>query len=236
MATYSPNEIAALINLVGGWGPGSKAKAPAFLDVAIAVCLAESGGDENAYNPPNLPGKPLPTRYAVGLWQVMYPTHKDLLKKYGEQYSTVPGSVKPATHPLVNTASARDIYLAAGGWGPWVAYTSGAYKKHLGHGQAAYEWISNKSNMEAFAAKMKNYGGNFDTTVKTSDGGMSIAGFLEQFPAFFVQYTKNLGVAIGVFLIGLILLLLGIVIFANRAGLSKKVPGPIGLVANAVKK
>lgn len=226
MTTWSPNDIAGFIYLVGGWGPGSKAKAPEFLDVAIAVCLAESGGREDAQNPPA--SNPAPAQYAIGLWQIMYPVHKDLLDQYGESYSTHAGTIKSQTHPLVNTSAARDLQKSQG-WEPWTAYKSGAYRSHLGYGKSAYAYISKKENIEALQAKMADYGANFNTTVKTDNTSWQdvIAGF----PAYFVARLKEMGISIGIFIVGLIVLALGVWLIASKNPKVKKASKDIAMAA-----
>src|SRR4051812_48178503 len=76
MSTYTPDGIGALIYKNGKWGPGGDRTAiVAFLDTAIAVALAESGGNDQAMHK-NSNGST-----DFGLWQINS-VHTDLLKKY----------------------------------------------------------------------------------------------------------------------------------------------------------
>lgn len=83
---------------------GSKAVA----SVAAAIALAESGGNPSSRNPEG-------PEHAEGLWQI--------------KGQLVPGNI---LNPQVNAANAVAKYRAAGGFTPWVTYTSGAYKSQLG--------------------------------------------------------------------------------------------------------
>lgn len=237
MTKFSPNEIAGLIYLVGNWGPGSKDKAPAFLDTAIAVCLAESGGEDTAINPPatkNPDGSyTSPDKYATGLWQIMYPDHRDLLDKYGEKYATSPGTMKLGIHPLVNTSAARDLQQTQG-WQPWTAYTNGAYKKYTGHGAAAYAWISNKNNVQGLQAKMANYGANAAPPKIAID--TSWQDVLKGFPQFFGNFLKQAGITTAIFIGGSILVILGawFLLSQNADKIAKFTPQ--GAAAKAVLK
>ena len=83
---------------------------PGVANVAAAVALAESRGVPTAQGPV--------TRYgfrAAGLWQIHPPE---------------PGSFEP----LTNARQAVRKYNAAGGWGPWEAYTNGRYRQYLQEG------------------------------------------------------------------------------------------------------
>lgn len=82
------------------------------LVVAVAVAGAESGWNPGATNS-NTNGS---TDY--GMWQINS-VHATLLAS---------GDWRD---PYQNAAMAKRVYDDALGWGPWVAYTSGAYAKHL---------------------------------------------------------------------------------------------------------
>lgn len=84
--------------------------------VAVAVAGAESGWDPRAENP---------SSSAKGLWQTMMSYHAP--KFAGAAWSD----------PMANGRVAHRIWRDAGGWGPWVAHTSGAYRQHLPAARAA---------------------------------------------------------------------------------------------------
>lgn len=75
---------------------------PAGVEVtAAAIAMAESGGNPNATEP---------NSGAAGLWQILG--------------TVVPGNVY---NPFVNAENAVKKYDDAGGFSPWVTYTTGAY-------------------------------------------------------------------------------------------------------------
>ena len=87
---------------------------------AVAIALAESGGDPAAKNTGNSNGS---TDY--GLFQINS-IHSSLLRS---------GSW---SNPLDNARMARQVYADAGNsFTPWVAYTSGSFLAYVGRGRAA---------------------------------------------------------------------------------------------------
>lgn len=72
----------------------------AVAETAAAIAMAESGGEQDAYNPSG----------ASGYWQILG--------------SVVSGDL---FDPLVNAENAVAKYNAAGGFSPWVTYTDGGY-------------------------------------------------------------------------------------------------------------
>jgi hypothetical protein len=92
------------------------------IKIGTAVALAESGGDTRVTHK-NHDGST-----DVGLMQ-------DNSVHAGEAGSPrdLAGFIKWAQDPHNNAVLAHSIWAAAGGsWAPWVTYTTGAYKKHLG--------------------------------------------------------------------------------------------------------
>jgi phage-related protein len=75
--------------------------------IAAAIALAESGGNPRARNPSG----------ASGIWQIL-----------GQ---VVPGNI---FDPFINALNAVKKYRDAGGFSPWVTFTSGAYRQFMGHG------------------------------------------------------------------------------------------------------
>lgn len=98
----------------------------ADLATAVAVCLAESGGDPAKYNPES----DFFQRYGIslgqsigrgsyGLWQIFLHAHPEF-------------NGVSLHEPLINAFAAFDVYYAAGGsFDPWSSFKSGTYKKFL---------------------------------------------------------------------------------------------------------
>lgn len=93
--------------------------AGADLPIAVAIALAESGGDPNDYNPETAAkgGTPI-GQGSYGLWQIY-------LKKHPEFAGA------PLFDPPTNAAAAYQVYAKAGGFSPWTTYTQGQYQAYL---------------------------------------------------------------------------------------------------------
>jgi hypothetical protein len=88
------------------------------LATAVAVALAESGGDPNAYNPETAAGAPQ-GKGSYGLWQIYLEAHPEdaSLNLYD---------------PQTNANAAYQTYANAGGaFTPWSTFKSGAYLAQL---------------------------------------------------------------------------------------------------------
>jgi hypothetical protein len=87
----------------------------ADLSTAVAVALAESGGETTAFNPEG----------SYGLWQVNIPNHPEFAQDALDD-------------PATNAADAFTIYVNAGySFKPWSAFKNGAYARYLPSGQSA---------------------------------------------------------------------------------------------------
>jgi len=250
----SPNEIAALIYWSGSqFGPNMTPKATAqgghivqhipkpgspertniehWLDTAIAICLAESGGDSNAKNS---------SSSASGLWQIMVSAHAKEIKDATIYWETELADGKNLTifDPRVNTMAAALVYQAAGNsWSPWSTYTSGAYKKNLGHGKAAYSFITNKSNLEktrkTFLDNLRNDSNlvnNLQAFVPGAGlikGVDNVAGWLSPI----LDFLKQGALAVGIFLLGVILAGLGLWTMIRKTPVGKGVKSAVKLAA-----
>lgn len=91
--------------------------AGADLSTAVAIALAESGGDPNAYNPEPQAGTPI-GQGSYGLWQIYLKVHPEL-------------AGAPLFDPPTNAAAAYHAYAKAGGFSPWSTYKSGKYQAFL---------------------------------------------------------------------------------------------------------
>ncbi|WP_033440786.1 type VII secretion target [Saccharothrix sp. NRRL B-16314] len=112
MSKLSPEQVARHAHDAGFRGQD--------LTIAVAVALAESGGDPRAHNA-------TPPDDSYGLWQVnmlgaMGPARR---REFGLD------SNRELFDPAVNARAANRISGDGQSWTPWTTYTSGAYKRHL---------------------------------------------------------------------------------------------------------
>lgn len=105
MATLNPSQIAQLAYNAGFRGSA--------LRMAVAVAMAESGGNTNAYNPEAAAGT-APNHGSRGLWQIYGTAHP--------QYDS-----SQAFDPAVNAQAAYQVYREAGNrFTPWSTYNNGS--------------------------------------------------------------------------------------------------------------
>lgn len=238
----TPNQVAALIVEVGTWpvkllvpltpegkrrfyAEGLDKQAIRWLDIAIAVCTAESGRRPKADNP---------NSSAAGLWQVMQSVHKDKIKQETQEWAErfrrahVPG-IGPRDaniyDPYVNTAVAGRIYQEAGGWTPWEVFNNGSYRRHLGNGERAFKYL----NGPVFQARLKErlegdlIDGEFYTGLLQNAIPGAALGALSpgNIASSVMNFAKDAGVAIGVFILGLVLAALGIWFILSRTDVGR---------------
>lgn len=213
--------------------PYTKDDIISWLDVAVAVCLAESGGDPAAKNP---------SSSATGLWQIMYSVHKDKVEpayKFLQEtynYKTDMGEGQDRLlDPVINSRVALMVYgespvnpKSTSRFSPWEAYNTGAYKAYLGHGKTVY----------ATAGKAIPIAGQFRTSalgntvrdVKDSVGGVvsSVPNAIASATKSTLGFVKAGAINAGVFILGLIVVILGVWFLLN-----KPVPIP---AASTIKK
>lgn len=111
MPTLSDREIAGAVKAAGF--------PRASWNVAVAVALAESGGNPEALNDKNTNGSS-----DYGLFQINS-VHADLLKAHNWR------------DPTDNARMALAISTNGTNWRPWVAYTTGRYAAYLPRAHAA---------------------------------------------------------------------------------------------------
>lgn len=88
------------------------------LATAVAIALAESSGNPQAYNPETAAGAPV-GKGSFGLWQIYLNAHPEF-------------SGQNLFDPQTNAAAAYSVYAAAGGsFTPWSTFGSGAYLSQL---------------------------------------------------------------------------------------------------------
>ncbi|PRY44561.1 type VII secretion target [Umezawaea tangerina] len=127
MSTLSPERIARYAQDAGFRGQD--------LTIAVAVALAESGGDPRAHNA-------TPPDDSYGLWQV------NMLGAMGPERRRELGlrSDSELFDPAENAKAANRISGDGRSWTPWSTYTSGAYKKHLEAARRGVEAMRRKGS------------------------------------------------------------------------------------------
>jgi len=106
----SPAQIAAYASQAGFSGDD--------IVTAVAVALAESNGNPNAYDPETAAGAPEGLG-SYGLWQIYLKAHPEFAN-----YNLF--------DPAQNADAALQVWAAAGGsWNPWSTYKSGAYQAFI---------------------------------------------------------------------------------------------------------
>ena len=94
----------------------------ADLTTAIAIAIAESGGNPKAYNPETAANTPV-GQGSVGLWQIYQKAHPEF-------------AGQDLTDPQTNANAAYSVYAAAGyRFTPWSTFGSGAYEAYLSQAQ-----------------------------------------------------------------------------------------------------
>lgn len=88
------------------------------VNTAVAIALAESSGNADAYNPETEAGAQ-PGMGSYGLWQIFLTDHPE-------------AQGQNLYDPQTNANFAFSIYAARGDFSAWSSYTSGAYQKFLG--------------------------------------------------------------------------------------------------------
>ena len=112
----SAAQIAQLASAAGFTG--------ADLTTAVAIALAESGGNPKAYNPETAANTPV-GQGSVGLWQIYQKAHPEF-------------SGWNLLDPQTNANAAFSVYSAAGNsFKPWSTFKNGAYAKYFSQAQGA---------------------------------------------------------------------------------------------------
>lgn len=177
MTKLSPPQIAEAAKTAGFTGND--------LVTAVAVALAESGGDPNAHNA-------VPPDNSYGLWQInmigdLGPTRR---KWFGIKLND------QLFGPTRNADAAYKIFKQSG-WKAWTTYTSGKYKMYLGEAKNA---AANPDSGYTFG----EYAGDKVDEVKDSITSplTSVAGALTNG----VNSIVGIVLAIALFVVGVLLL------------------------------
>lgn len=225
----TPNQLGILIYANGRWGPhSSKAAAIAFLDEAIAVAFAESGWNTNAHN----------SSGASGLYQILIPLHADKIP--GQDMGKI---FDPAVNVEV---ARKVYNEAGHSWGPWKSSNNSKRQQARGHGRAVWTYLhthdpaqfhkqaaalSAAAAKDATASRIANETTDFaiianregidGSQVGPDYGGISgairqVADTFDHIFSGLLGWFKDVGVTIGVFLLGVLLLILGVAFFIRK--------------------
>ncbi|MFJ6675615.1 type VII secretion target [Actinosynnema sp. NPDC091369] len=163
MSKLSPEQIARHAHDAGFRGQD--------LTIAVAVALAESGGDPRAHNA-------TPPDNSYGLWQInmlgaMGPARR---REFGLE------SNRELFDPAENARAANKISGDGRSWTPWSTYTNGAYKRHLDEARRGVE------AMKRGGSRGGSGGGGGGGGSRGGGGGFSVdAGVLRDY----AQRTRN---------------------------------------------
>jgi Lysozyme like domain len=102
------------------------------LETAVAVALAESGGDSGLLGDVHLRNDTWGP--SVGLWQI-----RSINEGHGNQFDQQHRNETANLDPATNAANAHAIYEQAGGWRPWTVHRTGAYRDFLDRARRAVE-------------------------------------------------------------------------------------------------
>lgn len=112
MPLLSPNEVAHVVTWAGWTGADRR--------IATAVAAGESGWDPEAMARTNTATSKAFGQRAVGLFMISNYWHPEKMNLMGNWRD-----------PYDNAKVARTIFVAAGGWSPWEAFTNKSYERHL---------------------------------------------------------------------------------------------------------
>jgi hypothetical protein len=180
MATLTPEQIKGYASKAGFSGND--------LDIAVAVALAESGGNTKAYN-----GNGKDRSY--GLWQInMY---GDMGPARQRQFALP--SYDALYQPEVNAKAAKAIHKSQGWSRGWTTYANGAYLKHMEKAKAAGASEPKDSITD-----------DLGDAVKAMSPVVGVADSINNFGSTLFKGAANMagiGVAIGLLMAGITLLI-----------------------------
>lgn len=150
MAKLSPAQIAEYAHDAGFRGQD--------LTVAVAVAMAESGGDQKAHNP-------VYPDDSYGLWQINM--EGGLGPDRRNQFDL--DSNRELFDPKENAQAAWEISGHGDSFQPWTTYTSGAYKQYLDDARRGIQHLDDKPQKHPADGKGGGKGG--EDSAKGGKGG-----------------------------------------------------------------
>lgn len=140
MSKLSPEQIAQAAHDAGFRGHD--------LTTAVAVALAESGGDPRAHNP-------VPPDNSYGLWQI------NMIGALGpdRRHQFHLDANKDLYDPETNAEAAFAISGKGNSFQPWTTFTSGAYKSHLDEARKGVKALRDNDDKDTGKHGGKHEGG-----------------------------------------------------------------------------
>ena len=129
------------------------------LATAVAIALAESNGDTQAYNPETAAGV-APGQGSYGLWQIFLAMHPEFA---GENLYD----------PQTNANAAFTVYDAAGGFAPWATFTSGKYQSYLPAASAGAASLNAPLTLDAASGQPISATPNFSQNIVSQTPGIA---------------------------------------------------------------
>lgn len=178
MATLSREQIASYAKQAG-FKDGTE------LNTAVAIALAESGGNTNAYNHNETTKDDSYGLWQINMWKDLGPARR---KDFGITANTA------LYIPTTNAKAAHLIYSRSG-FNAWTTYTSGKYKQFIGSGSVTPATIDPASGTTE--------------TVAIPDIPGAITGAVNSFGSTVFKASSNIAgivVAIALLVLGVVLL------------------------------
>lgn len=145
------------------------------LVTAVAVALAESGGNPQAYNPEVTAHAPQGYG-SFGLWQIYLKAHPEF---QGQNLFD----------PQTNAAAAYSVYAAAGNsFRPWSTFTSSAYVAHVDAVQAALAPPPDTTTVASDSGGQPSDGSGGIDQGSGPDGGQTLALFVGAAAALWLAF------------------------------------------------
>ena len=153
---------------------------------AVAIALAESGGDPKARGPQR------PGVDARGLWQINWPAWKD---NWGMGLILGAGGGENLYSPTLNAKAAHYVYVLQG-WKAWTVYTNGDYRKHLDQARVGVK--------------------NPQKPGELGQGKVNTVSVFSELFAPIIDFIKSIGLRLAGFIGGGGLVILGIVLYVRK--------------------
>lgn len=193
-------QVAGAAQNAGFRNAGDPSRSTGDIVIAIAVALAESGGNMMAHNR-------IPPDDSYGLWQInmigdLGPTRR---KEFGISKNN------DLYDPTLNAKAAKKI-KDAHGWGQWSTYKSGKYVGYMGRARAAA--ANPDTKLVQWQSPFDDKGGIAQSDAPSSMDPLEIIGAVFK-PL--IDFIKGIGLRLAGFIGGGVLIILAIVLYVRKA-------------------